>query len=159
MFKIVVLILVLVFGILLGTPYIFEKYAVWDASDPTDDASQQNSIPYALTPDVAIAIVNQSLDLNTGSYIIDVRTEDEYEDGHIKNALNIPEQTLHEEIPKLIKDKRTVIYLYDTKGHSGATATRLLRSMGYDRSFNIEGGLEGWIKAGLFTVTPNPAYF
>jgi len=159
MFKLAIAVVILAMAFFVAAPYVFEKYAVWDALNPHDDVSGMNLIFYALTPEVAIPIVNQSLDLNIGAYVIDVRSKGEYDEGHIKNSLNIPLETLHDEIPKITKNKQAVIYLYDNKGPSGATATRLLRSMGYEKAFYLEGGLDAWIKAGFFAVTPNPAYF
>ena len=159
MFKLIILLVVLIISGLILAPFVFEKFAIWDASNPNDGKSSFNLLLNSLTPHVPASIINQTIAINQEANIIDVRSQEEYENGHIKNAINIPEETLYQIIPKQFKDKQTIIYLYSNIGHRGATATRLLRSMGYEKAFNIENGLKGWEKVGLPTVKPYPAYF
>lgn len=159
MFKLIVFVVALVLCSFVAAPYVFLQYAIWDASDPSDDKTGISNILYGLTPHTPSAIVNQSIDINAAGHIIDVRSKKEYNSGYIKSAVNIPEETLYAQIPEKFPDKGIHIYLYCDTGHRGAAATRLLRSMGYNNAFNIESGLKGWEKTGLFTVRPNSAYF
>lgn len=128
-------------------PQAYQKFVIWDASKSSDDNSSLNKLLLGLTPDVSLWNVKQSIELNSGNPIIDVRTKEEYGDKHIPGAILIPETTLFETIPKMYPDKNIIIYLYDQEGFSGAVSTRLLRSLGYDRAFNMKDGLNGWEKA------------
>lgn len=60
--------------------------------------------------------------------IIDVRTEEEYEDSHIKDAINIPYDELDEEID-LDLDK--VIFVYCKSGGRSKVAFNILKDLGY----------------------------
>lgn len=159
MFKLIVIVVILLISSFLAAPYLFVRFAIWDASNPDDDNIGISKILYGFTPHTPAAIVKQSIDVNSSGHIVDVRTKKEYNSGYIKSAINIPEETVYEEIPKKFPDKGTHIYLYCDTGYRGATVTRLLRSMGYENASNIENGLKGWERTGLFIVRPNSAYF
>lgn len=82
-------------------------------------------------------------------YLVDVRTEEEYEDGHIKGAHNIDVQsptfleTAKKELPK---DKTIAVYC--GSGKRSALASGQLADAGYE-IINLDGGLAAWKEAGL----------
>lgn len=139
-----IVIAALLIGAIIYTPYLYQQYALWDVSDPSDDESFINSILLSATPVSTPSEVKQSIDLRAGAIIIDIRTQLDYDEGHIPDAILIPEQDLYTQIPKKYPDKSRTIYLYDKNGRNAAVATRLLRSMGYEKSFGIQNGLTGW---------------
>lgn len=61
--------------------------------------------------------------------IIDVRTKEEYEEGHIKNAINIPYDVIDKEI-NIDKDK--VIFVYCKSGNRSSKAYNTLKNLGYN---------------------------
>ena len=67
-----------------------------------------------------------------GDYIIlDVRTVEEYDSGHIPRAINVPLQDIGEEdIPEL-PDKEQTIYVYCRSGNRSKTASERLVNLGY----------------------------
>lgn len=65
------------------------------------------------------------------SKIIDVRTEKEYKEGHLKNAINIPHSEIREKINAHVKDKEEKIILYCRSGRRSAIAKKILEEMGY----------------------------
>ena len=69
--------------------------------------------------------------------ILDVRTEEEYKNGHIENAVHIPLDELRENINKLPTDKK--IYVYCHTGLRSYIATRILKGNNLD-AVNIMGG-------------------
>ena len=71
------------------------------------------------------------------AFILDVRTEEEYKNGHIENAVHIPVDELRENLNKLPTDKK--IYVYCHTGLRSYIATRILKGNGFD-SVNIMGG-------------------
>lgn len=76
--------------------------------------------------------------LNQGDYILlDVRTEEEYQNGHIEGAINIPVDSLRDRLHELDKDK--MILEYCQVGLRGYVADRILSQNGFE-VMNIAGG-------------------
>lgn len=61
--------------------------------------------------------------------IIDVRTKEEYEEGHIKNAINIPYDVIDSKID-ISKDK--IIFVYCKSGNRSNKAYNTLKKLGYN---------------------------
>ena len=77
-------------------------------------------------------------ELDFGKYIIlDVRTNKEWSRGHIPNSLNVPVDSLRENLDKLDKNKTIIVYC--KVGVRAWTATRILMQNGYD-AYNLTGG-------------------
>lgn len=76
--------------------------------------------------------------------LVDVRTIEEYEAGHLENARNINwyDQDFAEQFSKVSKDE--TIYVYCKKGGRSAKAQHLLDSLGYKKVVNLEGGYDAW---------------
>ncbi|MDF2821726.1 MAG: hcaD [Clostridiales bacterium] len=72
---------------------------------------------------------------------VDVRTKQEYNEGHIKGAINIPFDSL--EIKKDLPLRGNEIVVYCQVGTRGIRAARLLESLGY-RVVNLSGGYLNW---------------
>lgn len=72
------------------------------------------------------------------SILLDVRTEEEYNSGHIEKSINIPLQRIEDSL-KIINDKSTPIYVYCRSGARSTSATALLTSLGYSNVINIGG--------------------
>ena len=84
-------------------------------------------------------IVQIQTDLAKGGLLIDVRSPEEYVEGHVKNALLIPHtQFLTADIPA---EKEASIYLYCKMGPRAEFAAGVLRERGYTKVINL-GGLD-----------------
>jgi phage shock protein E len=70
--------------------------------------------------------------------LLDVRTKEEYESGHIENSQNIPLQQIEKVIAK-ITDKNTPLFVYCQSGARSSSATSALKQMGYQDVTNIGG--------------------
>lgn len=70
--------------------------------------------------------------------LLDVRTADEYCQGHIEGSLNIPLQNIHA-VKNNIPDLDKPIYVHCLSGARSAQATSVLRSMGYTNVTDIGG--------------------
>ena len=81
---------------------------------------------------------------NKGALVIDVRSSQEYNEGHISGAINIPEYEINSEINKILKDKEREIVLYCTIGIRSKNAYNKLIKLGYKNVYNLYGGLENW---------------
>lgn len=74
-----------------------------------------------------------------GAVIIDVRTKDEYQGGHIKGSVNIPLNSLPNNLSRLKKDKPIITCC--ASGMRSASAKNILKSGGFPEVYN--GG--GWM--------------
>ena len=72
-----------------------------------------------------------------GAAIVDVRTREEFERGHIPGAVNLPIDELRERLGEVDRDQRTITYCQ--LGQRGYMATRILAQAGYDVA-NFSGG-------------------
>ena len=81
-----------------------------------------------------------------GRELIDVRSPDEHEAGHIAGDRSIPFDRLREEAEQLPKDQPVVVYC--RSGDRSGAAAEALRASGYD-AYSIEGGLLRWQEQGL----------
>ena len=75
------------------------------------------------------------------AYIIDVREKDEYEAGHIINAVNIPLSELRQRVDEIPKDRP--VYLHCRSSQRSYNAIMALQHMGFDNLYNISGSFLG----------------
>ncbi|GGX20798.1 rhodanese-like domain-containing protein [Aquimarina muelleri] len=82
---------------------------------------------------------------DSNAIILDVRTEEEVEDGFIPNMLNIDirmGQGFLDEIAKLDTSKN--YYVYCRSGARSAQACTLMDQMGFSKTYNLIGGFMNW---------------
>jgi len=157
MIKLIIICLIVV-GLVLSAPFAYQEYTIWDATNPEDDDSRFNELLLAFTPKINALDVSASLDANLGVPVIDTRSVEEYDAGHIPGAILIPEPRLYEEFPKKYPEKNIRVFVYGSNDQQSAAASRLLRNMGYVSLYIIDG-LRGWQKVGLKTEKTNSMYF
>lgn len=91
----------------------------------------------------------QSKLLNLKGTVLDVRTADEFEAGHLKNAINIDWN--NKSFKKQVKElpKFMPLFVYCGSGYRSGEAAKFLEEEGFKTIINLEGGLEAWEQAGL----------
>ena len=92
---------------------------------------------------------NQFLEIQDTDYtLIDVRTTEEYESGHIQNALNFDfySESFQKDILTLERNSQIILYCR-TQNRSTKTAD-FLKENGYREIKVIEGGITSWVKNG-----------
>ena len=84
--------------------------------------------------------------------LVDVRTQDEYDVSHLKNAQNIcvTSPDFKEKVADL--DKEKPVYVYCKKGGRSAKAATILKEMGFTKVYDLQGGLTSWQEEGLETI-------
>lgn len=70
--------------------------------------------------------------------LLDVRTEQEYKEGHIPESKNVPLQKI-DKVASVVKTKETPIYTYCYSGSRSGQAANMLKKMGYVNVTNIGG--------------------
>lgn len=78
----------------------------------------------------------------TGAVLLDVRTAEEYTQGHIPGSINIPLQSL-KAVETAVSDKETPLFVYCRSGNRSRQAVDILKAMGYSHATNI-GGILAW---------------
>lgn len=86
--------------------------------------------------------------------ILDVRTPQEFESGHLPNALNADwmGRTFDQDIVPL--DKTKPVFVYCKSGGRSSEAVRKLHAMGFEKVYELEGGVMAWSAANLPLVAP-----
>lgn len=87
--------------------------------------------------------------LSSGYTLLDVRTSEEYQSGHIPSAINISHSELAEHISKLPNNKAANIIVYCRSGRRAAVAEQLLRKHGFTKVSHLTGDMLAWQAAGL----------
>ena len=77
-----------------------------------------------------------------GGVLLDVRTQGEYQQGHIPGSINIPGDSIYL-IDTEVPDKETPLYVYCLSGYRSGQAVDLLKQLGYAHATNI-GGIQGY---------------
>ncbi len=80
----------------------------------------------------------QMFEETPGAVLVDVRTPQEYSQGHIPESVNVPLQDLGR-IADVAPDKATPLFVYCQSGMRSAQATSLLKRAGYESVENIGG--------------------
>lgn len=80
----------------------------------------------------------------SGAEIVDVRSKQEYDEGHIDDAINIPEYQINSDVSNILKSKDKPIILYCSSGSRSKTAYKKLKKLGYSNLYNLYGGLESY---------------
>ena len=102
-----------------------------------------------ITPEVLLAIEHEAL-------IVDVRTPEEFADGHYPGAINIPHETILDGLNQLGVTADISVILYCRSGNRSGQAEQALREKGFTEARNA-GGLEALLSAaGEQPVVPAP---
>ncbi len=80
--------------------------------------------------------------------LIDVRTRNEFASNHIRNARNIVYQGDDWETQIATLDKDKPVYVYCQKGSRSAKCAAMLEEAGFEKIYDLEGGISQWISEG-----------
>lgn len=92
-----------------------------------------------ITPEEAKA----RMDSGEEVLILDVRTKEEYDAGHIPSAILLPNEEIGIEAPELLPDKDAQILIYCRSGRRSAEAAYKLVALGYTGVYDF-GGIIDW---------------
>ncbi len=79
--------------------------------------------------------------IKMGATIVDVRSPQEYKEGHIDGAISIPDYQIKKQIEKQIQNKDELIVIYCTTGQRSQRAQQILENMGYNNVYNVYNGV------------------
>ncbi|AYH42802.1 rhodanese-like domain-containing protein [Azoarcus sp. DN11] len=96
-----------------------------------------------LSPVEATLLINRE-----DAQVLDIREQSEFAGGHIPNARHVPLGELERRSGDLEKFKDRPIILCCATGNRSAAALATLRKAGFEKLFNLRGGIAEWEKAG-----------
>jgi len=94
---------------------------------------------HTITAEKALTIMEES---NT-FILLDVRTEEEFNDSRIEGAILIPDFEIRERAEEELPDKDVTILIYCRSGRRSASAAETLASLGYTNVYDF-GGIIDW---------------
>jgi rhodanese-related sulfurtransferase len=80
---------------------------------------------------------------NEETIVLDVRTKQEYDQGHIEGSVLLPVDEISAKAEEVLKDKEAKILVYCRSGNRSATAAKTLIEMGYENVLDF-GGIIDW---------------
>ena len=88
------------------------------------------------------------IETGAGILLLDVRTPEEYQGGHLQGAQNINfyDDDFEQQLARL--DKTGTVLVYCEKGGRSASAAEQLTRSGFKNVFDLSGGIQAWKKAG-----------
>lgn len=75
--------------------------------------------------------------------VVDVRTREEYDGGHIENAVLVPNESIGSEMPEALPDKEATLLIYCRSGRRSKDAAQKLLALGYQSVYDF-GGVIDW---------------
>ncbi len=78
-----------------------------------------------------------------GVVILDVRTQAEYDEGHIPGAVLLPSDEVAVRAGEILPDKEQTILVYCRSGRRSALAAQTLAELGYTAVYDF-GGIQDW---------------
>lgn len=111
-----------------------------NASDSEDEIADNSMTTY----ETITATEAKTLMENEDNYIIlDVRTQEEYDDGHIEGAILIPDYDIGEKAESILLDKEQLLLVYCRSGRRSKNAASELIDLGYSNVKEF-GGIIDW---------------
>lgn len=118
--------------------------------------NQVNAVEEESMSESDIEIIAMTVDeayeayLNNDDLIfVDVRSESEYESGHIKGAVLIPLHQIEDRLSELPKDRSILVYCNGSSCNRSGAAARVLVANGYEEVYDLTGqGIDEWISKG-----------
>ena len=97
-----------------------------------------------LTPAAATLMMNRE-----DALVLDVRETSEWNGGHIANARHVALTQLDKHLVEIDKFKQTPVIVCCAMGSRGQTAAAKLKKAGFEKVYNLAGGIAAWSEAGL----------
>lgn len=116
-----------------------DHHTIDDTNRSETEGSQQKMSYEQISAEKAMQLMANE----EGYIILDVRTKEEYAQGHIPGAICVPNETIGEDMPEELPEKEQLILVYCRSGNRSKQASGKLAELGYT---NIKefGGIIDW---------------
>jgi len=107
----------------------------------------QGAAASGISPTEAVQCMNREKGV-----VIDVCSADEFAQGHIKGAVNVPLDELESRLDKTVKNKSNPVIMVCAAGARSKRAQAMAQKLGYEKVHSLQGGLKAWKEANLPVV-------
>jgi sulfur-carrier protein adenylyltransferase/sulfurtransferase len=104
--------------------------------------------------EITVHDVQDKFNPENGFTLLDVREDDEWQQGHLDKAVFLPRGFLEVKADKVLADKSQPIVVYCAGGVRSALAAKTLQDLGYGDVYSMRGGFNEWKNNGMPFVTP-----
>jgi molybdopterin/thiamine biosynthesis adenylyltransferase/rhodanese-related sulfurtransferase len=104
--------------------------------------------------EITVHDVQDKFNPENGFTLLDVREDDEWQQGHLDKAVFLPRGFLEVKADKVLADKSQAIVVYCAGGVRSALAAKTLQDLGYTDVYSMRGGFNEWKNNGMPFVTP-----
>jgi rhodanese-related sulfurtransferase len=142
-----------------GPTITYEERASAQGGDMTDTLASMIAAARDAVREVPPAEACEALNRGTVHLVVDVREPQEFRDGHVPEAVNIPRGLLEiradpaspaaDAVLSAGRSERILVYCTKGPGARSLLAAQTLTSMGYEHVEALSGGLIAWDEAGL----------
>jgi rhodanese-related sulfurtransferase len=102
------------------------------------EVSRARSGGQSVAPTEAVRLLNQ------GAVVVDVRSQAEFDSGHILDARHVPQDQVAQAAETLKRFKDKVVIVCCESGMRSGAASRVLTAQGFTKVVNLRGGLQAW---------------
>ena len=113
------------------------------ASQSSSNSSSETS-SQSVSKDISIEESKKLINEGNVNLILDVRNEDEFAKGHLKNAIQIPVKELKENLSDIEKCKDELVLVYCRSGKRSAEAVDILKENGFKNLVHMKDGISKW---------------
>ena len=113
------------------------------ASQSSSNSSKETS-SQSVSKDISIEESKKLINEGNVNLILDVRNEDEFAKGHLKNAIQIPVKELKENLSDIEKFKDELVLVYCRSGKRSAEAVDILKENGFKNLVHMKDGTSKW---------------
>lgn len=106
----------------------------------------QGATAGGISPAAAVQLINREK-----AVVVDVCETEEFAQGHVGGAKNVPLGELEEKLPLAVKNKALPVILVCSTGARAARALGTAKKLGYEQAQVLAGGLKSWKEANLPT--------
>ena len=107
------------------------------------EMSTQKTAQEAVYENITAQEAKTIMDTQTGYVVLDVRTQEEFDEKHIPGAILIPDYEIREKAEEILKDKNQLILVYCRSGRRSKNAAEILVELGY-KNIKEFGGIIDW---------------
>lgn len=111
-----------------------------------------STISVAQVTDISQADLMQRIKSNHAGLILDVRSPQEYAEGHVPGAINIPHNQIGSRLAEIGSHKDKDIILYCEIGGRASAAANTLQAAGFNKLLHLEGDMKGWRSNGSLPI-------
>ena len=111
-----------------------------EKAEVTEVMPEEKEITYT---EISMSEAMEIMESQENYIILDVRTEEEFNRGHIPEAVCIPNEVIEEKAEEKLPDKEQLLLVYCRSGNRSKQASRKLAKLGYTKVYEF-GGIKDW---------------